>query len=270
MLLAFGTPFVAIATTLVMRNRRPLPPRFGLALSLFGLLLLPQMLQRADEVHTAYWCVLMVPIAFALMQDVPLVRYALIVYACVMLAGPIRQEWPFTMKETLALRSDTLFSGVDGIEHNGRWLPMGPATSVAGLTDTLTALGRIARPGDRVLVGPSDLRYAYMLDTSVYHLIPQYTAGFYLEADPGLYNRVGSRLESDVRAADFAIINSKMIKSREENTSSQPGWDAPQKITGHSVQAGDGIERLAIAAAGFAQGFCRLILPAESIRTCKP
>jgi hypothetical protein len=66
-----------------------------------------------------------------------------------------------------------------------------------------------ARPGQRLYVGPHDLRFAEYDDAFLYYLLPQLTpASIYLEDNPGTVNGPRHDLSADLRRADFLVLNS--------------------------------------------------------------
>ena len=102
-------------------------------------------------------------------------------------------------------------------------------------------LGRLAEPGDRLLVGPSDLRRTWYSDAFIYWLFPELDpATYYIEMDPGLANAEGSRLSSDVESADFVILTGLWDGWMEPNSSMDFGSDAPnQVLRDHFCVVGD-------------------------------
>jgi hypothetical protein len=67
---------------------------------------------------------------------------------------------------------------------------------------------RLAGPGDRLFVGPRDLRRPEYVDTLLYHLLPALTpATYFLEMNPGSVDRPGSQLATDIASADWLILN---------------------------------------------------------------
>jgi hypothetical protein len=82
-----------------------------------------------------------------------------------------------------------------------------------------------------VFVGPADLRFANYNDTYLYHLLPQFTpATYYLEMNPGAANASDSRLAADVNSADWLILTARWDNSTEQNCSTVPGPDAPNRV----------------------------------------
>ena len=53
-------------------------------------------------------------------------------------------------------------------------------------------LDRMSKPGERLLVGPSDLRRTWYSDAFFYYMFPELTpATYFIEMDPGLANAPG-------------------------------------------------------------------------------
>ena len=102
-------------------------------------------------------------------------------------------------------------------------------------------LGRLAEPGDRLLVGPSDLRRTWYSDVFIYWLFPELDpATYYIEMDPGLANAEGSSLAGDVASADFVILTGLWDGWMEPNSSMDFGSDAPnQVLRDHFCVVGD-------------------------------
>lgn len=104
--------------------------------------------------------------------------------------------------------------GADGgapseeVRHDGRSLLLTP-TAAFSLQPVLDELGRLARPGQRLYVGPRDLRYAEYNDAYLYyHLLADLEpASFYLESNPDTVNGPRHDLSADLRGADFLVLN---------------------------------------------------------------
>jgi hypothetical protein len=87
------------------------------------------------------------------------------------------------------------------------------------------------RPGQRLFVGPSDLRFTNYNETYLYWLLPKLTpATYYLEMNPGVANRPGSRLAADIATAQWLILSRRYAMWNEPNGSVVAGSDAPNKV----------------------------------------
>ena len=109
-----------------------------------------------------------------------------------------------------------------------RFLPNIPPEQ---LQKVLQFLDANSKPGERLFVGPGDLRRAFANDVFVYHLLPWLTpATYFLEMNPFSANRPNSRLASDIASADWVVLNSAWDHPREHNLSSQNGPDEPNAV----------------------------------------
>jgi hypothetical protein len=94
------------------------------------------------------------------------------------------------------------------------------------LQPLLDALEAVARPGQRLYVGPHDLRFAEYNDTFVYYLLPKLKpASIYMEDDPATVNGPGHDLSADIRRADFLVLNradDPIVPNPNEAGSSEP------------------------------------------------
>jgi hypothetical protein len=117
------------------------------------------------------------------------------------------------------------------VEKNGRIFPFGnrgPAQTAARLFEKLQTA---SKPGERLFVGPGDLRRTNYCDTFIYHLFPQLRpASYFLEMNPFSANRPHSRLAADVSSADWLILDRTMDQWNEPNRSAEFGDDAPNRI----------------------------------------
>ena len=65
--------------------------------------------------------------------------------------------------------------------------------------DLLNVIPKYARPGDKLFVGPTDLRKTPYSDAYLYYLLPEYAPGtYYIEMDPGVANAKDSRMPKDL------------------------------------------------------------------------
>ena len=107
---------------------------------------------------------------------------------------------------------------------NGRTFPVSDPNQAATITWMLGDLTQHAQTGDRLFVGPTDLSRTPLNDTYFYFLMPNLTpATYFLEMNPGSANAPGSRLASDLKTADFVILDDVYEYWGEPNTANQPG-----------------------------------------------
>lgn len=88
-----------------------------------------------------------------------------------------------------------------------------------------------ATAGQRLFVGPADLRRTVYDDPFIYHLFPELTpATYFIELDPGLANAEGSSLADDVASADWLVLTNFWTSWYEPNSSADFGSDAPNQV----------------------------------------
>ena len=87
-----------------------------------------------------------------------------------------------------------------------------------------------ARPGDRLIVAPSDLTRAYDNPVALYTLFPDLTVGTYhSEMDPGFANVPGSSLPGELSQADWVLLSPSRPNLAEPNRSADAGDPAAQR-----------------------------------------
>lgn len=238
---------IAVAVTLPVVARRlmrssttPLASvLFGA--SLFGLGMLPQALQRPDSTHLAWGsCV-----SFALLpclvvevlrrrnhrdrlrRNAPVVA-ALAVGAVMFIVCPF-----FTYRYYLLQSRISVGSKPGGFEvhRDDRRFYFGNAALQHASQDAIDDLQRLSKPGERLLVGPADLSRTIYSDVVFYYLFPELVpATYFIEMDPGLADRPGSRLAADVASADWLVLTNFWTGWYEPNASIQFGSDEPNTV----------------------------------------
>ena len=117
------------------------------------------------------------------------------------------------------------------IVHHGRPFAFGFPYAAEDADKLLTELERVSVPGQRLFVGPGDLRLTNYCDTYIYYLEPQLRpATYFLEMNPGSANAPHSRLAPDVASADWVILNRRWDFLNEVNRSTQVGSDEPNHV----------------------------------------
>jgi hypothetical protein len=215
--------------------------RVLLVVGLFSIGLLPQGLQRASASH--FGLASAVSIAFLPIAIVELVRARKrnsrtwtrgvvgggSVLAMVILVIPLFTARPyvdFTL-QTFGRHRVAAFR----VEHNGRIFYYGRRDAARAANEMLPVVERISKPGERLFVGPTDLRKTPYDDAYLYYMLPTLTpATYYVEMDPGLANGKDSRLADDLRSADIAILSSVWNGWDEPNDSRKFGPDLPNRV----------------------------------------
>jgi hypothetical protein len=224
-----------VGTRRFFRARSDDSSRIDLALGLLCVLLLPQMMQRADYVHID--CVEL--FAFALFPSalVPIfsttnerrARWLRQAPALAMLA--IVCAFVFT-----SVRNDSrlVFSGDRAfvvVRHSGRHVTLDDAAHAAEVQAMLDALDRRARPGESIFVGSEDLRRTNVNDVFVYFLVPELRPASYFTAlVPGFTTEESSPLADQIDAASYLLLTTRYDAWNEPNASSLFGSSRPSEI----------------------------------------
>ncbi|HYJ06211.1 MAG TPA: hypothetical protein VEX43_13830 [Chthoniobacterales bacterium] len=216
----FAVTINIAAGIFALRARSTLPrDRVLLALALLGAGVLPQAWQRLDLYHVLFVAFLTIGILplslFSILsrrtKDRPPIGLAL--GAVAMVAVLVCAIAPVLPKNFFARFSEALQTAPSGSEfaHKGpRSFPVGPSERVVMIGRMLDQLEKLSTPGERLFVGPGDLRAAVYCDTFLYHLMPKLRpATYFLEMNPMSANRPGSRLATDIASADWLILNSE-------------------------------------------------------------
>jgi len=117
------------------------------------------------------------------------------------------------------------------VSRNGRRFYLGDFGPYLASRDVIADLDAMSKPGERLLVGPSDLRRTWYSDAFFYYLFPELTpATYFIEMDPGLANAADSPLASEVASSDWVILTGFWDGWREPNSSMDFGSDAPNQV----------------------------------------
>jgi hypothetical protein len=102
---------------------------------------------------------------------------------------------------------------------------------VDAVNELLPVVDDLTEPGDRLFVGPGDLRLTPYSEAYLYFLLPELTpATRYIEMDPGVANAPDSGLADELRAADVAILSSIRDDWNEPNDSVLDGPDEANAV----------------------------------------
>jgi len=235
---------VISGAVLFRRHRDQWEPVLLLALGGFEIGLLPQAYQRSDTSHLSLVGCFILPAA-------------LLLPAWRLRAGPwlSRVNWTALVAGVLILLLARPFFGNlywsetktgnsaqndNYISNEGRRVPVASATGRRQLTALLKVLDARAHRGQRVFVGPLDLRTSNYNDTYIYFLLPQLTPGsFYLEMNPGVANAKDSQLASDLERDDYLILTSSYDDMADPDSSTRYGPNAPNEVVAHQFEAID-------------------------------
>jgi hypothetical protein len=217
-----------------------------LAVSMLGLGILPQALQRSDSTHIAWVsCISMafLPVGiFELLRDPPsalrrINRAGLTwarVIACVV---PVLLFVIVVPNFTVQRYTDFVVQTFGrhrysyAIERNGRTFYYGNEAVAAAAQQAIDLVAQTSQPGDRLFVGTGDLRKTPYSDAWLYYLLPELTPGTrYIEMDPGVANARGSGLARELSSSDAVVLSTVWDDWNEPNDSRAFGPDRPNEV----------------------------------------
>lgn len=223
----------------VRRDPTRFQARVLLAAGLFGLGLLPQGIQRVDSAHFSWVsCVslALVPVAVvelmrlrraSLPRWTPVVTIVAIPMAIVLLF-PHFTGWSYADFVAQTFGRHRL---AYPIERNGRTFYYGREDVAQAAREVLAEVPRVAKPGDRLFVGPTDLRKTPYSDAYLYYLLPEYPPGtYFIEMDPGVANRKGSRMPADLASSQIVILSGVWNDWDEPNDARKFGSDESNRV----------------------------------------
>jgi hypothetical protein len=212
-----------------------------LAMSLLAAAVSHQAWQRLDMFHlliAAFLSFGILPVALVTVASKWWSRFrdrtAIAIGAAVavaVLVGCVEPELFLTVRQgfTAALQSEP--SEHAAVEKNGRKFWVGSLRGAVPIQRMLDRLDDVSTPGQRLFVGPQDLRRTNYCDTFIYHLMPKLApATYFLEMNPFSANRPGSRLANDIRTANWVILNRRWDNWEEMNRSGENGSDEPNEV----------------------------------------
>ncbi len=222
--------------------RQTRSPRAAVLLSgaLFSVGIAPQALQRPDSTHLSWVTCISFP--FLILAVVELVRsrhpgttqrQRVAVGVAVALGLTVVVAPLFTFRYYL-LHTRVGLGNVQTpfpVSRDGRRFYLGDFGPYLASRDVIADLDRLSKPGERLLVGPSDLRRTWYSDAFFYYMFPELTPStYFIEMDPGLANAPGSRLASEVASSDWVILTGFWDGWREPNSSMDFGSDVPNQV----------------------------------------
>jgi hypothetical protein len=213
-----------------------------LAIAGFAVGLFPQAMQRADSTHLAWvGCVAFAVLPAALIELARAFRPAqprpswrrsvpavLLVGVLLLTVAPwytYRSYAEMTAKTFGARRQEEV------IRHGGREFPYKRLDAVAAVREMLPVVDATTEPGDRLVVGPGDLRKTPYSEAFLYFLLPDLVPGTrFIEMDPGVANAEDSGLADEIAAADVVILSTIRDDWHEPNDSLLFGPDEPNDV----------------------------------------
>ena len=222
------------------RGRRDGRATVLLVVALVSVGILPQALQRPDSTHLTWVTCISWPFAVIAVAEVVQRRWPHTSMRRAATAGAL-----FTLVLTYVVTSLFTFRhyllhtragyglvpATFEINRDGRNFYFGAPRAALASQQVINDLDGLARPGDRLFVGPADLSRTWYSDAVFYWLFPEMEpATYFIEMDPGLANAEDSRLADDLATADFVILTSFWAGWREPNASMDFGSPEPNEV----------------------------------------
>lgn len=216
-----------------------------LAIAAFSVGLFPQALQRPDSTHLAWVsCVAFAVLpaaAIELWRARPARRQVegpastrTAWAALAVTAGLVLVVAPFFTYRSYAEATAQSFGHrvrERTIEHEGRRFPYKRHDAVDAVNAMLPVVDEVTEPGDRLIVGPGDLRKTPYSEAFLYYLLPDLVPGTrYVEMDPGVANAPDSGLADELARADVVILSTIRDDWNEPNDSLLFGSDEPNRV----------------------------------------
>lgn len=224
----------------IRADRRNPAGRLILALALLGLGLTHQAAQRIDLWHVlfaAFVSLGVLPLSILVMQShfraiQPRRAHALLAAAAVLiLIETIAPELAATARGGVVAVVSGEAKEIVFIEQRGRRFPFSSMQEALMIGKMFNRLDELASPGQRLFVGPADLRRTNYNDTFIYYLMPELQpATYFLEMNPGSANRPNSRLAEDIASADWLVLSHEFDGWNEPNESVKFGSDQPMRV----------------------------------------
>jgi hypothetical protein len=234
------TNTVVGAIAIYVKRKDP-TARLLLSVGLFGLALTHQAAQRIDFLHVIFAALVSIgtlPLAiFALFQLRPGLAISanrdgtLATSLVLVLLGLLVPEFTgYARHEAIAaFHHDKIDASF--VQQGDRCFPVNTDQQAISFRKVLNTLDSKAQSGDRLFVGPADLRRTNRNDTFIYHLMPRLRpATYFLEMNPGSANRANSRLANDVASADWLVLDHALDTVTEKNESVRFASDLPMQI----------------------------------------
>jgi hypothetical protein len=222
--------------------------------ALIGIGVLPQALQRPDSTHLSWvtcisWPLFVPAIVEIVRHRSPRThpRLRVLIGAGALAATMFVVSPLFTYRYYLQYARMSIgdVPGPYPVSRDGRRFYLGDVGPYRATRDAVELLDGLVRPGERLFVGPQDLRRTWYSDVYFYYLFPELEpATYFIEMDPGLANAEGSRLADDLRSADWVILTRFWDGWYEPNASMDYGSGEPNEVIATDFCVVDEFERL--------------------------
>ncbi len=240
LLIAVVVFLLVMAWRLMRAEPASIRSRTLLVVALFSAGILPQALQRVDSAHFAW--VGCVPFGFlpvALYEFVrrlaPRVRESrlTIVASAASLAVIVFviPAYTLTRYTDYSLQTFNVHRHAYKIENDGRIFYYGKQDRADAANLVIAEAARITQPGQKLFVGPVNLRKTPYSDAYLYYMLPELNPGtYYIEMDPGVANTDDSGLDRQLATSDIAILERIWADWEEPNDSRKTGSDKAERV----------------------------------------
>jgi len=239
LLIAVAALLLFLGLHLVRREPASFRARALLVVGVFCIGLVPQGVQRTDSAHFAWAsCVTLGFLPVAVYELLGRRRWlglrarqltaglAIVVLLVLLIPHFFGRSYLDYTYQTFGARRLSF-----QVHYNGRTFYYGRRDVQAALRKLFPDITRLTKPGERLLVGPSDLRKTPYSEAFIYYFFPELRPGtYYIEMDPGVANREGSRLADDVASSDVIVLSSVWDRWDEPNDSRKVGSDRPNQV----------------------------------------
>lgn len=243
LLIAVGLPLYAWWDRRRVRSAGRVPSARSTVLlvgALIGLGILPQGLQRPDSTHLSFVATVSWPLSIGAMVDLARRwRPAVDVRRWAVAAGGVMFALLFTVTSMFTFRYYLLHVRVGlgqvptpfPVELDGRRFYMGDFFAAQASQQAVDFVAAGSEPGQRLFVGPADLRRTWYSDVFFYWMLDDLEpATYYIEMDPGLANAERSSLADDLASSDWVILTRFWDGWYEPNSAMDYGSARPNEV----------------------------------------
>ncbi len=208
-----------------------------MAIALVSIGVIPQALQRPDSTHLAWVTCLSFPMLVVAATEVLRHRAAPRQSAAAGLIAALAVT--FVIAPLFTFRYYLLHTRVSvgqvqrpfPTERDGRRFYFGEFDAANASQQAIDQLDRLLTPGEKLIVGPHDLRRTWYSDVNFYYQFPELDPGtFFIEMDPGLANAPDSPLADELRQTDWVILTRFWDGWYEPNSAMEYGSNEPNEV----------------------------------------
>ncbi len=218
-LYALATALLLVAGLLIERRMRRDPEaRVLIGGGLSGLVMGPFALTKLDAPHvviSALAVFALLPVAAVVVARADLLQRPTAAHARAFALAAVAITWFFSGAEAIRVpvyqQARDLLTGSRvasfRVTHAGRSFLLSDPQQAHDAQAIVAALGRIARPGESLFVGPQDLRASGSSDVFLYFLFPALKpASYYVQVDPHTIDEPSNGFVQELPHAQYLIL----------------------------------------------------------------